>query len=147
MCCKSTLVFFWLQCWLILSFRIIILRKLWKWEIFLKNSIVIMAFALLQFLVSGNMYSLEGNFRCIIMSFHFLFNSLLLHTYYNDCVYHVQCFFLGVVHVKSGNKLCNSRSARFSKPVEVSLFRSCPLVIIFLGLCHPVHLEVTSINK
>lgn len=57
-------------------------------------------------------------------------------------MYHLQCLFFSLIHVKSGNKLCNTRSTRFSNSFEVSLFWSCPSFIFSLGLWNSVHLEM-----
>lgn len=55
-CCARSEIFGFL----FLHFRTITLRKPWRWEIFLKSFMLIMVYVLLPFLVSGNMFSLEG---------------------------------------------------------------------------------------
>lgn len=101
-----------------LFYRIITWRRQWKWEIYLRNSELIMALDLHLFLAWESMFLLEGLqyvpelLADAILS---LCWSVLPIFFLN-----MQCFIFGLVHVQSRNELCDIGPTRVGKSFEVS---------------------------
>lgn len=101
-------------------YRITILRKLSKWEMYWKNFERIAGVQEnLLFWASGSTYLLEGR-----LSFVYLEKFSLLITHLSKkwpFVLVLQCFVLGFVHVKSGDQFCHYRTEGFGQSPQVDM--------------------------
>lgn len=85
-----------------------------------------MVYVLLPFLVSGNMFSLEGLFalkssQCSLLLIFVIFTYVIM---LND----VQCLFFSLFYVQPRDQFCYSWSACFGKSAEVSPFSNVKLL-------------------